>query len=149
MILAGTTSVHPLGSADDKIIMVPLWEERVSPGLEQMVRSVHNYDVKFGVQLLHVGLIRAHQTMCPSVIPEMARVGRGTREMSQGEIKECVEAFGAAAKRCVRAGFDFVEIHGTHGALISEFLTPYCNRRTDEYGGSFDNRIRFLLPMKR
>jgi 2,4-dienoyl-CoA reductase-like NADH-dependent reductase (Old Yellow Enzyme family) len=147
MIIAGTTSVHPLGSADALIRMVPLWEDRVSPSLEEMVRSVHNYDVKFGVQLLHVGLIRAHQAMCPSEIPELVKVGHETREMSKDEIKECVEAFGAAAKRCVRAGFDFVEIHAAHGALISVFLTPYCNRRTDEYGGSFDNRIRFLLEV--
>jgi 2,4-dienoyl-CoA reductase-like NADH-dependent reductase (Old Yellow Enzyme family) len=147
MIIVGIASVHHLGSFDAVIRMVPLWKDKVWPSLEGMVRSVHNYDVKFGVQLGHVGLTRAHQAMGPSVIPELVRAGYEAKEMSKGEIKECVKAFGTAAKRCVGAGFDFVEIMAAHGYLINEFLTPYYNRRTDEYGGSFDNRIRFLLEV--
>jgi 2,4-dienoyl-CoA reductase-like NADH-dependent reductase (Old Yellow Enzyme family) len=147
MIVAGAFPVHHLGSPDVLIEMVPLWKDKVWPSLERMVRSVHNYDAKFGAELVHVGLLRTHQAMCPSVIPELAKVGHVTREMSKDEIKECVKAFGAAAQRCIRVGFDFVEILAGHGYLINEFLTPYYNRRTDEYGGSFDNRIRFLLEV--
>src|SRR5690606_24238570 len=57
--------------------------------------------------------------------------------------------FGDGAERCARAGFDFVEIHAGHGYLISNFLTPYFNRRTDRYGGDFDGRIRFLIEILR
>jgi NADPH-dependent 2,4-dienoyl-CoA reductase/sulfur reductase-like enzyme len=62
---------------------------------------------------------------------------------------EYVRAFATAAERCLSVGFDFVEIHGGHGYLINTFLTPFYNRRTDEYGGSFENRIRFLLEVVR
>ena len=60
------------------------------------------------------------------------------------EIHEMVTAFAAAAQRAVKAGYDFIEIHGAHGYLIHEFLSPLSNTRTDEYGGSFENRTRFL-----
>jgi len=149
MIIAGTAEVHPSSSSPEGIRLVPLWEDRVLPSLELMVRAVHNYDVKFGAQIVHVGLARIHQALCPSVIPELAKAGYVVREISKDEIKECVSAFGAAAERCVRVGFDLVEIHAGHGYLINEFLTPYYNRRTDEYGGGFDNRIRFLLEVVR
>lgn len=70
------------------------------------------------------------------------------RALTNSEIKELVKKYGAAAKRAVDiAGFDFVEIHGAHGYLITEFLSPLSNQRTDEYGGSFENRIRFLLEV--
>jgi 2,4-dienoyl-CoA reductase-like NADH-dependent reductase (Old Yellow Enzyme family) len=61
------------------------------------------------------------------------------------EIKELVSQFVAAAKRCVHAGFDVVEIHAAHGYLFHQFYSPLSNERTDEYGGSFENRVRFLL----
>ncbi|TBU41805.1 hypothetical protein BD309DRAFT_1039644, partial [Dichomitus squalens] len=62
-------------------------------------------------------------------------------------IKKIVKAFVNAAKRAVKAGFDVIEIHGAHGYLISEFLSPYSNKRTDEYGGSFENRIRLAVEV--
>jgi 2,4-dienoyl-CoA reductase-like NADH-dependent reductase (Old Yellow Enzyme family) len=65
--------------------------------------------------------------------------------LSVSEIKELVSQFAAAAKRCVHAGFDVVEIHAAHGYLFHQFYSPLSNERTDEYGGSFENRVRFLL----
>jgi thioredoxin reductase len=67
--------------------------------------------------------------------------------MSTEEIREMVRAFGSAALRAKRAGFDAVELHGTHGYLLNQFLSPYTNRRTDRYGGSFENRLRFPIEV--
>jgi len=67
--------------------------------------------------------------------------------MTVTEIKEVVNAFGQAAARARTAGFDMVEIHACHGYLISNFLSPYSNKRTDYYGGPFENRIRILLEI--
>ena len=149
MIITGATPVHPTGTADPKTIkMVPIWEERVLPSLERMVRAVHEYDVKFGAQLNHAGLAHLPQeSVCASVIPELAQFGLPLREASRDELKEYATAFATAAEQCLTVGFDFIEIHGGHGYLINTFLTPYYNRRTDDYGGSFENRIRFLLEV--
>lgn len=151
MIVTGAKPVHPLGSADPNTIkMVPLWEERVFPSLERMVKAVHQHDVKFGAQLNHAGLAHLPQeSVCPSAIPEMTNMGLPLREASRADLQEYVQAFATAAERCLSVGFDFVEIHGGHGYLINTFLTPFYNRRTDEYGGSFENRIRFLLEVVR
>ena len=62
-------------------------------------------------------------------------------------IERVVKAFVDAARRAVKAGFDVIEIHGAHGYLINEFLSPYANKRTDEYGGSIENRCRFALEV--
>jgi 2,4-dienoyl-CoA reductase-like NADH-dependent reductase (Old Yellow Enzyme family) len=69
--------------------------------------------------------------------------------LSAADIHDIVENFASAADRCAQAGFDFVEIHAGHGYLISAFLTPHFNRRADQYGGSFENRIRFLVEILR
>jgi 2,4-dienoyl-CoA reductase-like NADH-dependent reductase (Old Yellow Enzyme family) len=69
------------------------------------------------------------------------------REMSKGDIKYVIQGFADAARRSVQAGVDVIEIHGAHGYLISSFLSPISNRRTDEYGGSFENRIRLLVDV--
>jgi 2,4-dienoyl-CoA reductase-like NADH-dependent reductase (Old Yellow Enzyme family) len=67
--------------------------------------------------------------------------------LSTDEIKELVQDFKKAARRAVQAGFDIIEIHGAHGYLIHQFLSPLSNIRTDEYGGSFENRIRFCWKL--
>ncbi len=151
MIVTGATPVHPSGTADPNTIkMVHLWDDRVLPSLGAMVKAVHRYDVKFGAQLNHGGLAHIPQeAVCASVIPELTQLGLPVREASRKDLKEYVEAFAAGAERSVRAGFDFIEVHGGHGYLVNTFLTPYYNRRTDEYGGSFDNRVRFLLEIIR
>jgi 2,4-dienoyl-CoA reductase-like NADH-dependent reductase (Old Yellow Enzyme family) len=69
------------------------------------------------------------------------------KELSVAEIHEVVEKFGAAARRALAAGFEVIEIHAAHGYLLHEFYSPLSNQRTDEYGGSFENRIRFTLEV--
>lgn len=150
MIVSGTMPVHPMGAAESRTIkMVHLWEEGVLPGLETLVKAVHRYDVKFGAQINHCGLAHTPSpALSSSDVPiEMNASKSCGRAATKEELKELVKCFGVAADRCVRAGFDFVEIHAAHAYLINEFLTPRYNRRTDEYGGPFENRVRFLLEI--
>ena len=71
------------------------------------------------------------------------------RAMDMAEIEQTIDAFGAAAVRAVKAGFDAVQIHAAHGYLLSQFLSPYFNRRMDQYGGSIENRARMLMQVVR
>ena len=69
------------------------------------------------------------------------------KALTAEDIRRVVAAFADAAKRAIRAGFDLIEIHGAHGFLVSSFLSPTSNKRTDAYGGSFENRIRFVVEI--
>lgn len=155
MMILASGIVHFEGSVSPSFYRYPnVFEDKALPGLERLVKAVNKYDVKFGVQLTHYGVWH-DPVLIVSLVPELAGFGLlppvpPGREMSKKDIKECVKAFADAADRCVRAGFDFLEIEAAHPpALISSFLSPYYNRRTDEYGGSFENRIRFLLEVIR
>jgi 2,4-dienoyl-CoA reductase-like NADH-dependent reductase (Old Yellow Enzyme family)/thioredoxin reductase len=134
-----------------------LYHDRYIPSLERLVQSVHQYDTKFGIQLWDGGTQAGRSVqLSPSGVPAMAAAvaepsanAPVVRALSIEEIGQVVLDFGAAARRCEQAGFDFVEIHAGHGYLISAFLTPYFNRRTDGYGGSLENRSRFLVEILR
>ncbi|MCB1679773.1 MAG: NADH:flavin oxidoreductase, partial [Halioglobus sp.] len=123
-------------------------------GLRRLTSTVQRYGSKIFAQIYHVGRQAAPQNIgrsdaqAPSARMDVV-TGCHPREMTIDEIKETVQLFGEAAGRAKKAGFDGVEIHGAHGYLISSFLTPHTNRRTDEYGGSFENRLRFLLEIYR
>ncbi|WP_419660327.1 NADH:flavin oxidoreductase/NADH oxidase [Desulfosarcina variabilis str. Montpellier] len=146
MILVGGAGVHPTGL---ELPGLPaLWEDGCIPAMQKMVERVKSYDVCFGVQLMHGGRQSYHdQKVAPSPIPALAVVKGVPKELSLAEIAELVAAFGDAARRCREAGFDFVEVHAAHGYLINQFMAPNSNHRTDQYGGSFENRIRFFLEL--
>jgi 2,4-dienoyl-CoA reductase-like NADH-dependent reductase (Old Yellow Enzyme family)/thioredoxin reductase len=146
MMLVGGGGVHPTGV---ELPHLPaLWEDDCVPALIKMTRAVKPHDVRMGMQLMHGGRQSYHdQKVAPSAIPAPALAKGTPRELRPDEIPILVAAFGDAARRCQEAGFDFVEIHGAHGYLISQFLSPNSNRRTDSYGGSFENRIRFMLEV--
>ena len=113
-----------------------------------MTEKIHQYDTKFGMQLLHGGRqAYLSEKVAPSAVPALAVVKGVPRELTQDEIRGLVHAYGDAARRCQQAGFDFVEIHAAHGYLITEFLAANSNLRKDAYGGSFENRIRFLIEI--
>src|SRR5208283_3364334 len=86
--------------------------------------------------------------LAPSAVPHRM-TGEVPREMTLDDINLMIECFAAAAARVAEAGFEVVEIHGAHGYLLQQFLSPYSNRRTDEYGGSFENRAKFPLAVVR
>ena len=135
-----------------------IYDDRFLPGLQRLVRAIHEGGAKASIQLGHGGGhtrrdICGETPVAPSAIPHP--VYETTFEtiipeaMTKPRIAACVAAFAAAAARAQRAGFDCVEIHAAHGYLISQFLTPFENRRSDDYGGTLENRARFGLEVLR
>ncbi len=120
------------------------------PGLTEMTRTVHREGGKIALQLAHAGCHPYSKLACLDALgpsPLENKQGSFCREMTLGEIQETVKAFGKAAGRAQKAGFDGIEIHGAHGYLLSQFLSPYYNRRRDGYGGSLGNRARIVLEV--
>jgi len=120
---------------------------------KKMTKTVHEAGSKIAVQLVHGGgqsnaEIAGRQPFAPSAVkvnqfPEMPA------ELTRDEISKIITAFGEAARRAKSWGVDAIQLHGAHGFLINQFLSPLTNRRTDEYGGSIENRSRFLLEVYR
>ncbi len=121
------------------------------PGLKKLVKVAHDHDAAIAIQLYHAGrqtvsAITGKKPLAPSAIPCPVMQEKPSA-LTQKEIKKIVKDFGKAAARAKKAGFDAVEIHAAHGYLIQQFLSPFSNTRTDSYGGSFENRMRFLLEI--
>ncbi|MEN0076297.1 MAG: NADH:flavin oxidoreductase/NADH oxidase [Paracraurococcus sp.] len=150
-----------------------IWEDAHVPGLARCVRFIREHGAVPGLQLGHSGrkarrfrpweggapLTReaavaaldpasweAWELVAPSALaaPESDPLPRA---LSRAEIPEVIEHWGQAARRAREAGFEVLEIHGAHGYLIHQFLSPFANRRNDEYGGSLENRMRFCLEI--
>jgi 2,4-dienoyl-CoA reductase-like NADH-dependent reductase (Old Yellow Enzyme family)/thioredoxin reductase len=140
----GKASLHPLSIFDDRFI----------PGFKRLVDRIHDAGAKVGVQLYHPGratlpaFIGGLQPVAPSPIPDP--IWRQTpRELTIQDIKRLVESFAQGARRAKESGFDAIEVHGGHGYLISQFMSGYANKRTDEYGGGFEGFIRFPVEIIR
>ncbi|WP_071393379.1 oxidoreductase [Bacillus tuaregi] len=124
-------------------------EDRFIPGIHRLVNAVHKHGAKIFMQLHHAGresksiLIGGKQIVAPSPVT-CPSIGEEPRELTTAEVKELVMKFVMGAVRAKLAGADGVEIHAAHGYLVNQFLSPYTNLRTDEYGGSFENRMRFI-----
>jgi 2,4-dienoyl-CoA reductase-like NADH-dependent reductase (Old Yellow Enzyme family) len=146
MMLVGGGGIHPDGVELPHLPV--LWEDGCIPALKSLTRAVKSHGMPFGMQLMHGGRQSYHDhTVAPSPIPAPALVKSQPRELAADEIPGIAAAFGEAARRCREGGFDFIELHGAHGYLINQFLAPNANRRTDRYGGTFDNRTRFLMEI--
>ena len=122
------------------------------PGLSLLAQTIQANGAKAGIQISHAGRQRftLQQPKAASPVPWEEIYAQGCPaplELTFGEIREIVRAFGQAAKRAQVADFDLVELHACHGYLISNFLSPRTNKRTDWYGGSPENRMRFLLEV--
>ena len=126
-----------------------LWlREEIIPELKKLTDAIHAEGAKASIQIGHCGNMTHRATCgCKPLSPS----GRFnlysptfTRKMTIKDIDEIVDAFGKAVDMCRRAGFDCIEVHAGHGYLISQFISPYTNHRKDEYGGSLENRMRFM-----
>jgi len=129
------------------------------PGLNDLVEAVHPYGTKIALQLVHAGRVtnlrntQGKPVVAPSAVPCGQWAGYGTKKIVKAkrltlkEIGDLVEKFSEGARRAYLAGFDAVEIHGSHGNLIASFLSPLINRRTDIYGGDLDGRVKFALEI--
>ena len=134
----GKGFLYEMGIDNDKLIT----------GLKRLALAAHAHGAKIGPQLYHAGRqtsskVTGVQPVAPSPIPcpVMQEV---PRELTIEEIKKIEDAFAEAARRAKEAEFDFVEVHGAHGYIITQFLSPYSNKRSDEYGGDLDGRMKFL-----
>lgn len=128
-----------------------LYQDEQISSHRQLTERIHAAGGKICAQIYHAGretgtAITGVLPVAPSPIkdPSMSDV---PHELSQAEIRDLVEAFGECARRVKAAGFDAVEIHGAHGYLINQFMSPYSNKRTDNYGGTLLNRARFALEV--
>lgn len=120
------------------------------PGLARLAQGIKENGARAGIQLGHLGGGRAcgEPIVAPSPLPYQTTMGLQTpRELTIGEIEQIADAFGLAATRAQKAGFEIVEIHAGHEHLLGQFLSPILNQRTDNYGGSFEKRIRFPLEV--
>jgi 2,4-dienoyl-CoA reductase-like NADH-dependent reductase (Old Yellow Enzyme family) len=149
LLIAGALAAHP--TAVSAQFVTRAWEKESIPAMAKSATAVHSYDSKLFGQLHHPGhnepgnanLDFFHAPMAPSAIPSPA-LGRYPRAAEVEEIKAIVASFAQSAVNLREAGYDGVEIHAAHGYLIHSFLSPLTNKRTDDYGGSAENRARFL-----
>ena len=143
LIIMEATAVQPQGriSAQD----LGIWHDDHIEGLAETVRLMKQHGAKTGIQLAHAGRKATvdGDIQAPSAIPFSDRY-KTPVEMTKEDIEETILAFKDGAIRAKKAGFDVIELHGAHGYLINEFLSPLSNKRTDEYGGSSENRYRIL-----
>ena len=114
------------------------------PMLSKLTDAVHEQGGRIVAQINHAGVVHKPDRAGPSAYSEDDWTAR---EMTVDEIESTIEAYGDAAERAMQAGFDGVQIHGAHGYLVSQFLSRHVNRRTDRWGGSPENRMRFLTEV--
>ncbi|NMA86745.1 MAG: NADPH dehydrogenase NamA [Tissierellia bacterium] len=123
-----------------------IWDDSHIEGLKKIVESSKSLGAKIGIQLAHAGRkceLKSEKIIAPSPIA-FDDTYPTPQEMTEEDIEIVINSFKEGARRVKKAGFDVIEIHGAHGYLINEFLSPLTNKREDEYGGSLENRTRFL-----
>ncbi len=147
LIITEFTPIDPLGKSG---ISHPRVDgPKFIPMLSRLADTVHKYDAKIFMQLSHAGretfpdFIDGNQPVAPSPIP-CGLVGETPRELTLPEIKVLIGKFINGAMVCKQAKMDGIELHGAHGYLINQFISPKTNKRTDEYGGSFEGRLKFV-----
>lgn len=126
------------------------WDDKYVPGLKRIADAIHEERAVAGYQLMHcgrVGAVEVDTCQAPSYVPQRLRVFKPVQEMSKDDIKQCIKEHADATRRGIEAGFDVMEISGIVGYLISNFVSSYTNRRTDEYGGDVRGRMRLAVEI--
>jgi 2,4-dienoyl-CoA reductase-like NADH-dependent reductase (Old Yellow Enzyme family) len=166
LVMTEAAAVSPEGRITPQDL--GLWKDAHTPGLKRIVEFLHGQGVHAGIQLAHAGrkasMIRPWEALAkgehrlsppeggwenvvaPSAIAFDSQYATPLQLDTDG-IEAILQSFRSAARRALEAGFDVLELHAAHGYLIHEFLSPLSNRRTDEYGGSFENRTRLILDV--
>ncbi len=130
-----------------------LYDDSLIPGYKTMVDAVKAHGAKIAAQLHHAGrqttraAIQGRQPEAPSPVARGGKYSDEPRELSVADIEEIIEAYGQTARRSIEAGFDAIELHCAHGYLPHEFMSPFSNKRSDQYGGDLNNRMRFPLAV--
>ena len=146
LIVPGNYFINSIGRACGKVLVID--SDDVIDELKNLTEIVHRYGAKIVAQINHAGRqsdpkLIGTQPIGPSEVLDTL-IGVKPREMSALEIKETTKAFGSAAGRIKKAGFDGVQINGAHGYLVNQFLSSYTNQRSDQWGGLLENRMRFI-----
>jgi 2,4-dienoyl-CoA reductase-like NADH-dependent reductase (Old Yellow Enzyme family) len=148
LIITGHAYVHKRGQASG--MQMGCYDDHLLPGLSEMTQAVHQAGGKIVLQIAHGGIFASAELsgqtpFGPSALQTESEVIECA--MTKEDIELTIDAFAKAANRAVQSGFDGVQIHAAHGYLLSQFLSPYFNKRDDEYGGSLENRSRMLLQV--
>lgn len=129
---------------------IKFYDERVTPDLREVADACRKYGPLMFAQLVHTGGVRVYDNLSVTVAPSDFRFEEDRQTphvLDQDEIRELVVAYGQSVRRIREAGIHGAEIHAAHGYLVNQFLSPYTNRRSDRYGGSLENRMRFLVEI--
>jgi 2,4-dienoyl-CoA reductase-like NADH-dependent reductase (Old Yellow Enzyme family) len=161
LVMLEASAVVPEGRIS--IADLGIWKDEHIPALERIARFIHSQGARAGIQLAHAGrkggmsspftgerLLGPDEGGWKPVAPSAVAFSESyavPQALDKAGIEAVVEGFRLAAQRSLKAGFDLVEIHGAHGYLLHQFMSPLANRRTDEYGGSFENRTRLALEV--
>ncbi|MFW9930469.1 MAG: NADH:flavin oxidoreductase [Candidatus Thorarchaeota archaeon] len=148
LIITGYIAVDPIGAQTTR--MTRIYDDSYMPGQKKLVSSIHEYsDVKVAAQLGHTGnnvISRRKETVGPSALRDPI-TKKVCRELKIDEIKGIIINFVEAGLRAYECGYDMIQLHAGHGYLLSDFISPFTNRRSDELGGSTLNRLRIVIDI--
>jgi 2,4-dienoyl-CoA reductase-like NADH-dependent reductase (Old Yellow Enzyme family)/thioredoxin reductase len=149
LLISEIVAVHPTGVVGP--LELGAWDDTFIPGLTELAKVMKASGSKACLQLHHAGresyyMLKKGKALGPSAAPSLI-YGQPPSEMTTEDIAEIIASYGTAAIRAKQAGFDAVEIHGAHGYLLTQFLSAISNHRSDQYGGSFANRARFVTEV--
>ena len=145
LIISGHMYIHPSGKCHPE--MTGIHSDEVIPIFQDIVKAVHKEGSKIAVQINHGGMQCSKEAVQGTIAPsdvDMPFLPQAAREMKAEEISLMIDSYAQAARRAIEAGFDAVQLHGAHGYLINQFISPLVNRREDDWGGDFSRRLNFL-----
>ncbi len=150
LMIVEATAVSPEGRLAAS--QLGIWSDEHVDGLAELARVIHGSGAMAGIQIHHAGSKATLKHTCGKtpLVPSLTGASPGgAPEMTSDDIARILAAFVTGTERAIGAGFDYIELHGAHGYLMSQFLSPNTNRRQDRWGGSLDNRMRFTLEAYR